>query len=567
MVRIRVSDLDVLRVQGQLLGENLHRDGLRAVAPERRVQGDKGLAGRVDLERNRIGRAGPFAARLQIPHPELGGAEHAALLAGGDADADIAALLAQLLLLGAPAIVFRQFQGFVEHGGIIAAVIHIAGRDQIGELIGLDKIHAPDVDRIHAELRRRAVDQAFDDEIGDLGAEAAIGALLAFVGEHRFKFDLDRVDGIGADALREGIAMLADAELKIGAVIVDDVGPEAEERAIVFYRQLGVIDPVGAVRVAAGGVVDTVFHEFDRPADCARQRRRQNAGLMAEQLGAETAAGECRHDIQFMGVDAERTGDHPAAIIIHRGIGMDGELAGAGIVTRHRAVGFHRRAAGARPAEAALDHPVGLGEIFLHRAEGQGAGERDIGVAAIGMKDGVARRSQRFLEIDHRRQRLILDLDQIAGILGDIARFGGDRDDRFADMAHLVLRDAMLVHRRVGPARQRAGDLRRLGAGHDAQHAGQRFRLALIDTDDFRMGMRAAQNGGMGHVRKICVVGENAAADQQPRVLDPLHALADIVIRVARLFGLPAFRNKGVQTHLPAPRMVAAADSMASMMV
>ncbi len=107
VITVAVGDDDVLRMELQLLGENLGRDRLRAVAPERRLQRDVDLAGRVHLQRNAFGRAGQRKPRLLVEHPELGGAEDAALLARGDSDADVSAVLARLLLSLAPLAVVQ----------------------------------------------------------------------------------------------------------------------------------------------------------------------------------------------------------------------------------------------------------------------------------------------------------------------------------------------------------------------------------------------------------------------------------------------------------------------------
>ena len=45
-----------------------------------------------------------------------------------------------------------------------------------------------------------------------------------------------------------------------------------------------------------------------------------------------------------------------------------------------------------------------------------------------------------FFRIDHDRERLEVDLDQFERILGQIAAFRHDADDRLADVAHLVAR-------------------------------------------------------------------------------------------------------------------------------
>ena len=183
---------------------------------------------------------------LLVQHPELGRAEHAALLAGGDADADVAPLPARLLLLSAPALVVQQLERLVEHGRVVAAVVEIAGRDEVRKILGLDQVLAPELDRVEAELVDRGVRQALDHEVRDLGAEAAIGALLALVGQHRGDVDLDAADLVRPDDLRERVAVMADPELEIGAVVVDHLAAQAGHAAVRIERELGVVDPIAS---------------------------------------------------------------------------------------------------------------------------------------------------------------------------------------------------------------------------------------------------------------------------------------------------------------------------------
>ena len=134
-------------------------------------------------------------------------------------------------------------------------------------------------------------------------------------------------------------------------------------------------------------------------------------------------------------------------------------------------------------------------------------------------------------------------------------------------MTHPIKGDTILIYRRIGPARQRPCNLRRLGTSHNAKHTRQRFCLSFVNTDNFCMCVRASKNGCVSHVSDISVVGVNPAANKEPRILNPLHAFANIIVGVPRLFSLPTWRNICIQTHLLAPRMVSAANSMASTMV
>ena len=422
-------------------------------------------------------------------------------------------------------------------------------------------------DPIDAELVGSRVHQPFDDEVRDLGAEAAIGALLALVGQHGGQIDLDAVDAVGTHALRERVAVLADAELQIGAIVVDDPGLQAEQRAIALERELGVVDAVRRVVVAARGVVDPVFHELDRPPHRARQHRSQHRNLVDEHLAAEAAARQRRHDIELVGRHAERACDHPAAVVVHRRVALDGEAAHAVIEARHGAHRLQRLAARARPAEAALDDQIGGREILLHRPEGELALERDIGVATRGVQDGIACRGQRLFGIDDRGQRFVFDLDQIAGVLGDVAILRRHRRHRLADVAHSVMGDHRLEHRRARPGGERVADFRGIGAGHHAKDAGERLSLAHVDGDDPGMGMGAPQHRRVRHLGQIHVVGIDPLADQEARVLHPLHALADPLQIGTGLLPLPALGDVAALAHGPSFRINRAACWIDSTMV
>ena len=119
---------------------------------------------------------------------------------------------------------------------------------------------------------------------------------------------------------------MAYTELEIGAVIVDHMAFEAGHQPI-LDGELDIVDTVATVGVARRDVVDPVLYVFHRAAAGARQCRRDDHHPMREDLAAEAAAGEGRHDVQPMGRDAEARGDEPADIVVHRGIGVDRELA------------------------------------------------------------------------------------------------------------------------------------------------------------------------------------------------------------------------------------------------
>ena len=92
-----------------------------------------------------------------------------------------------------------------------------------GNSSGPDQVAPPDLDAVEAELARRHVDEPLEHPVRDLGAEAAVGALLVLVRQHGSERVLDVLDPVRADDLGERVAVGARAELEVRAVVVDAV--------------------------------------------------------------------------------------------------------------------------------------------------------------------------------------------------------------------------------------------------------------------------------------------------------------------------------------------------------
>ncbi len=65
----------------------------------------------------------------------------------------------------------------------------------------------------------------------------------------------------------------------------------------------------------------------------------------------------------------------------------------------------------------------------------------------------------RFGRVEHDRQRLVLDLDQVARVLGDVAVLGDHGRDRLAVVAHLLDGDHVLDDRAGAEGGKRRGVL------------------------------------------------------------------------------------------------------------
>ena len=227
-------------------------------------------------------------ARLVEPEPEFGGGEHAPLLGRDHPDAEVAALFAEALLLGPPVAVVGQLEGLVEHLVVVAGVVDVAGGDEVRELA--DEVLAADGYRVEAQLAGGLVDHLLEHPVVHLGAEAPVGALLVLVGQRRPHPVPHAGDRVRAGDLGQGVAVMAHAELHVGAVVVDHVDLDAAHGAVPHHRQLDFVDAVGAVVVAVGDVVGPVLQVGHFPAGFPRAHGGDDPWLVGEELGAEAAA-------------------------------------------------------------------------------------------------------------------------------------------------------------------------------------------------------------------------------------------------------------------------------------
>ena len=142
---------------------------------------------------------------------------------------------------------------------------------------------------------------------------------------------------------------------------------------------------------------------------------------------------------------------------------------------------------------------------------------------------------QGILDLADRRQRIVLDLDQLGGVLRLGAAFGDHGRHRLADIAHGLVRQRT-ARRHLGRAAVGIGEHRRKGEvtdsllghvvpGEDGDHARSLARSRRVDPDDPGMGMRRAHQHEVRLVGPGQVVGEAAGAGQKPIVLDTLDVL------------------------------------------
>ena len=180
---------------------------------------------------------------------------------------------------------------------------------------------------------------------------------------------------------------------------------------------------------------------------------------------------------------------------------------------------------------------LGLGEgrvgrllVAEHQAE-RGVAHR---VVVMDLGGAVLRR---VLDVDHRLQRLVVDLHQFGGVARLGQRLGDDEGNAFADIARFVRneerqeravalgRAEILRHQVRGHGAELLG--RDIGASQHGEHAGRGLGLRHIDALDAGVGVGREHVDAIGHGGQHHVVDVTSLPDQKALVFDPAHRLSD----------------------------------------
>jgi hypothetical protein len=138
---------------------------------------------------------------------------------------------------------------------------------------------------------------------------------------------------------------------------------------------------------------------------------------------------------------------------------------------------------------------------------------------------------RRRLQAGDHWQRLVLDLHQVRGILGQVAVLSDHEGDRFARVPDYLGGKAAL---RAGLGQRRVGDEERevhvaegkVGCGVDRVDSGGAPSGLDVDGCDARVRVGGADEAGL-ESSLAQVVGVAAESPQQPLVLAPAHPLAE----------------------------------------
>ena len=202
--------------------------------------------------------------------------------------------------------------------------------------------------------------------------------------------------------------------------------------------------------------------------------------------------------------------------------GVDGQLPAGGVDLGHDAPRLHGLIGVPVLVEGLDDDAVGVGEGGVDVAPRLAGPVMDVGLR-LRPHDGPVG-VEGLLDGGDRRERPVLDLDQLAGVLRHPAGVGHHDGHRIADVTDPV--DGQRPERGVVDAGQgqgpeeRIGAARQVGAGQDQMHAGEGPGGVEVDGADLGVGGGAAEEGGVEHAGDRDVVDVAAGAGQEPLVLD-----------------------------------------------
>ena len=252
--------------------------------------------------------------------------------------------------------------------------------------------------------------------------------------------------------------------------------PEAEQRPVVLDRHLGLAEEALVAVRHRQVELGPPLRPLDRPVELPGEQAHRDELRVRGDLVAEAAADVLGDEAELVEAGADRRAHHDRGEAGELVVRVDRPLAGAAVVLDERAVALERRRVEAVEVELGdLDDPVGLGDGVLPAAPLVGALPDEVR-AGVGVEDRRAR-LERAAGVGDHLERLVVDLDELGGVAGELARLGDDDGDRVADEAGAADGERVVLDLAAGRRREleeRVGQRRHLVAGERAVDARER---------------------------------------------------------------------------------------------
>ena len=435
-------------------------------------------------------------------------------------------------------------QAGVEHGREVAAVVGQAGERRVGNRVRWDHVLAAERCRIAVGRAGGGVDQALHDVVGLGPAGAAVGADRHGVGEDAGGADREHWRAIEAGQVLEHVGRRhGRAEGgQIGAHLGDAVDPDRQEITLGIEGQLA-FDPGGPALVVGDEAVGPLVAPFDRPAELLGGVQDRNRFGVGGGLHAERAADVGGAHLQPLGRNAEEIGGALPEAEHALTAGVQEEPIGGGIVGGDGGARLHGGDHDPVVDQGDAGDMGGGGERPLDRFDIAGLPvEADVAVVVVQAR-GVGRLGRQ--RVDHHRQRLDLDLDQLGGVAGGGQALGHDHRQDLAHMTDPAGRQQRpgwreqgaavdVLERHLAAQRAIAGGLE-VGRGDHRQHARCCQRRGWIEPLDDAVRHLGAEDEGVGLAGQADIVGIAPGPGDQRRVLLARHRLADAEPKVGQV--------------------------------
>jgi hypothetical protein len=423
-------------------------------------------------------------------------------------------LLAQLVVAG-------RLQCFLQRRREVAAVVE--GAEAVAVRLGerREQVAPAHLCRVHPDLGREQVHRPFDRGGRLRSARAAVRADRRRVGHHRAGDRLDLGEVVRARRHQPGQRRQERAQPGVGAGVLQHLEPVREDPAVVTAADrhgLHLGPAVGHPEQVLVPGLAPARRPADGPGDPGDERV---LGVGAE-LRPERAA-----DVR---------GDHPHPVPLEAehlrqpGPGALGALVGdpggePAVLAPHRGgrPALHRRRRHPLVVDRAGDHDLAvveqvLVELLAVADHGVGAGRGEDQRLVPG----------RLPRVDHRRQRVIVDADQLQHVLALVRVLDDDHRDRLADVPDRVRGEQGLGHAGgvAGQRRDRV-DVGQVGRGEHGDDAGRGPGRVEVDAGDPGVRHRGADEEDVRRAGEPVVhqvLGVLAARGEELRIFGPEHA-------------------------------------------
>ena len=319
-----------------------------------------------------------------------------------------------------------------------------------------------------------------------------------------------------------------DAPAVVGAQVEPDLVAHGQDGPVAPRGDLDVVRLVARV-AGAHHVLAPVL----RPLHGAPRRDGGDGDELvlgvAARLGTEAPAHVGRDDADLVGRKAERRDQPLLDEVRHLRAVPRGQRAVALIPLRDHAARLDGHPDVALDVEALAHGDVRGGEGRVGVAEARLEEDRDV-VAPLGIEDVRAGQGAGD-HVRHDGQRLVLDLDQVAGVFGEGAALRQSHGHDLADVAHAVARHGELaellhlhVHARGEPGRNGTEERERLHPAleiserEDVGDARQAARRLGLHRRDPGVAVRAPDEGRVEQARQLDVVDVAAFTPEKARV-------------------------------------------------